>query len=227
MGKTARGRVIRLARRCRMRGSGGASRSAGGLHGAGRPEAVMRALHLSRSARHRPCRAAGHHHRFGHGQHHRRAAERHRRACGGRRRGSAHDDDAGAELRAHLPGRRRPARQSSAEQGGALPGTGDRLTVLHPDGQTALYAIDVRSSSSTFADTLTLPPDGIYSVLPNPNGAETGTATFTLHDAPDVTAALAVGGAAPAPVPRSAVATRRRRRPLRRSARVAMRATAQ
>lgn len=63
--------------------------------------------------------------------------------------------------------------------------------VVGPDGSvlksTSIYA------TSTFIDAFTLPVDGDYTVMIDPDGPQTGTVSVTLHDAPDAVYDIAVG----------------------------------
>ena len=72
--------------------------------------------------------------------------------------------------------------------------TGTRVALLRPDG-TELAAVVVGTNGGVI-DPVTLPLAGTYTVLVDPQGANTGSATVTLHDVPgDVTASIVPGGA--------------------------------
>jgi len=63
---------------------------------------------------------------------------------------------------------------------------------MHPDGVTQLYRNECFNSSSNFSGVLILPVTGTYSLVFNPNGTATGTATFKLYTVPpDVTGTIA------------------------------------
>ncbi|GAB7047755.1 hypothetical protein JCM9534A_28810 [Catenuloplanes indicus JCM 9534] len=66
-------------------------------------------------------------------------------------------------------------------------------TLRGPDGGTLASAGSC--GATCFADTVTLPVTGVYSVLVNPAGAAAGSATVQIHAVPpDATAAVTVGG---------------------------------
>ena len=64
-------------------------------------------------------------------------------------------------------------------------------SVLNPDGST-LATVNMCSGTG-FIDAVTLPTTGTYTVVFNPNGSETGTATLTLYLFADVTGTLTSG----------------------------------
>jgi hypothetical protein len=69
-----------------------------------------------------------------------------------------------------------------------------RVSVLRPDG-TALVTPTSFGTNGVFVDTRTLPADGVYRILVDPQGDAAGGATLTLHDVPpDVSAAIVPGG---------------------------------
>ncbi|MDQ3865593.1 MAG: Ig-like domain-containing protein [Actinomycetota bacterium] len=68
-----------------------------------------------------------------------------------------------------------------------------KLTVLRPDGRTLTSAS--LSAAGGFVDTQTLPADGTYTVLLDPQGAAVGAMTLALYDVPaDASAAIVAGG---------------------------------
>ena len=68
-----------------------------------------------------------------------------------------------------------------------------KVSVLNPDGSTLVPA--TYAGSGTFIDTRTLPAGGAYTIVVDPQGAATGSVTFTLYDVPpDLTAPIVVGG---------------------------------
>lgn len=70
------------------------------------------------------------------------------------------------------------------------------FSIVKPDG-TNLVAPVLNCGTSYFLDATTLPATGSYTILLNPPGANTGSATFVLRALPaDVTAAIAIGGPA-------------------------------
>jgi hypothetical protein len=69
------------------------------------------------------------------------------------------------------------------------------VSILKPDGNQ-LGSNTYVGSSGGFVDTRTLPAAGSYTILVDPQGAATGSATLTLYDVPpDLTGTLAIGGA--------------------------------
>jgi subtilisin family serine protease/uncharacterized protein YhfF len=70
-----------------------------------------------------------------------------------------------------------------------------KVSVLKPDG-TALVAPTYFGTSGGFLDARTLPEDGEYGILLDPQSSSTGSATVTLYDVPaDASAPIAPGGA--------------------------------
>jgi subtilisin family serine protease len=68
------------------------------------------------------------------------------------------------------------------------------VSILKPDG-TALGSNTYMGSGGGFVDTRTLPAAGAYTIVIDPQGAATGSATVTLYDVPaDVTGTIAVAG---------------------------------
>jgi len=67
---------------------------------------------------------------------------------------------------------------------------------LHkPDG-IAIASTTATASSGGWIDTLALPVAGTYSIIVDPSGTSTGTATVKLHDVPaDITGSISPGGA--------------------------------
>jgi YD repeat-containing protein len=64
--------------------------------------------------------------------------------------------------------------------------------IYNPDGST--LASVAFSQTGTFIDTRTLQSSGTYGIVYDPSYIYTGSATFTLYDAPDVTGSIVVGG---------------------------------
>jgi subtilisin family serine protease len=80
-----------------------------------------------------------------------------------------------------------------------------KLSIARPDG-TSLFPPTLMGTNGGFVDTRTLPADGSYSILVDPQNAGSGSATLTLYDVPpDVSGTIVAGGAAAAvsigPVP--------------------------
>jgi hypothetical protein len=68
------------------------------------------------------------------------------------------------------------------------------ISILKPDG-TALGGTSYIGASGGFVDTRTLPVDGTYSLVADPQGPVVGTTTVRLYDVPaDATATLAANG---------------------------------
>jgi len=71
-----------------------------------------------------------------------------------------------------------------------------RISILKPDG-TTLVAPTLVGTSGGFIDTTTLPVAGSYTIVIDPQGADTGSITLTLYDVPaDITGSLTIGGSA-------------------------------
>ncbi len=71
-----------------------------------------------------------------------------------------------------------------------------KISVLKPDGST-LVAPTFVGTSGGFIDTTTLPIAGSYTIVVDPQGADTGSITLTLYNVPaDVGGSLSIGGAA-------------------------------
>jgi YD repeat-containing protein len=66
------------------------------------------------------------------------------------------------------------------------------LALLQPDGSAMTSPFGC--GSSIFIDTQTLPVNGTYTVLVDPNGAITGSATVNLYEVVDITGTLNFGG---------------------------------
>jgi YD repeat-containing protein len=64
--------------------------------------------------------------------------------------------------------------------------------VLNPDGSTLTQT---SCGSGTFVDAKVLPVTGVYTVVVDPSGSGTGSATLTLYDATDVQGTIVPGGA--------------------------------
>jgi RHS repeat-associated protein len=64
-----------------------------------------------------------------------------------------------------------------------------RMSILKPDGSTL-----VSQFNSNFIDATTLPVAGTYTLLVDPQGADTGSQTITLFDASDATASIVADG---------------------------------
>jgi subtilisin family serine protease len=72
--------------------------------------------------------------------------------------------------------------------------SGLQVSILKPDG-TALVTPATFGTNGGLIDTRTLPVSGTYTIVVDPQGAATGSATLTLEDIPaDVTATLTSGG---------------------------------
>jgi YD repeat-containing protein len=70
-----------------------------------------------------------------------------------------------------------------------------RVSILNPDG-TALVSPGFIGTTGGFFDTQTLPLSGVYTILVDPQGSDTGSMTLTLNDVPaDVTGTITLGGA--------------------------------
>jgi hypothetical protein len=70
------------------------------------------------------------------------------------------------------------------------------VSILKPDG-SALVSPTGFGTAGTFIDTKTLPVAGTYTVVLDPQSANTGNATLTLYDVPaDISTSITPGGAA-------------------------------
>ena len=70
-----------------------------------------------------------------------------------------------------------------------------KVSILKPDG-TSLATAAYLGTKGAFVDTKTLPVGGTYTILLDPQLADTGAATLALYSVPpDVAGTLAVGGA--------------------------------
>ena len=70
-----------------------------------------------------------------------------------------------------------------------------RASIAKPDGSMLVFATPFGTTGG-FLDTKTLPVTGLYTILVDPQGVDTGSATLTLYDVPpDVTASITPGGA--------------------------------
>ena len=73
---------------------------------------------------------------------------------------------------------------------------GAKVSLLNPDGSTLIPAAYVGTSGG-FLDAKALPAAGTYTILLDPQGTATGSATLTLYDVPpDASAPIVAGGAA-------------------------------
>lgn len=71
-----------------------------------------------------------------------------------------------------------------------------KVSLLKPDGVTLVAPTNVGTAGG-FIDATTLPVDGSYTILVDPQGTASGEATLTLHEVPaDVTSAIIPGGPA-------------------------------
>lgn len=69
-----------------------------------------------------------------------------------------------------------------------------KISILKPDGST-LVAPTFVGTTGGFVDTTTLPVAGSYTIVVDPQGADTGSITLTLYDVPaDVLGSLSIGG---------------------------------
>ena len=80
-----------------------------------------------------------------------------------------------------------------------------RVSIAKPDGTTLVFATPVGTNGG-FLDTRALPVTGLYTILVDPQGADTGSMTLTLYDVPpDVSDSISPGGSpvtvATGPVP--------------------------
>ena len=70
-----------------------------------------------------------------------------------------------------------------------------RVSILRPDGKVLVSPVFVGSNGG-FVDATTLPSTGTYTVVVDPQGADTGAVTLTLYDVPaDAGGSIAAGGA--------------------------------
>lgn len=69
------------------------------------------------------------------------------------------------------------------------------FAILKPDG-TSLVASSYNCASSFFIEVTTLPVSGTYTIVMDPNGTSTGSATFTLYEVPPDAGAVLTPGAA-------------------------------
>lgn len=68
-------------------------------------------------------------------------------------------------------------------------------TIFQPRKPAQVYFGGLCGSGMLFTDVLVLPEAGTYTILFDPSGPFTGTATFTLYDVPpDLTGSVAIGG---------------------------------
>jgi Big-like domain-containing protein len=73
--------------------------------------------------------------------------------------------------------------------------SGTRVSLLAPDGSTLGNAVTIGTNGGLI-DTVALPTDGAYTILVDPQGANTGGIVVSLHEVPaDVTATITPGGA--------------------------------
>jgi hypothetical protein len=72
---------------------------------------------------------------------------------------------------------------------------GTKVSILKPDGSTLVAPLSFGTAGG-LVDATTLPATGTYTIVVDPQGANTGGATLALHDLPaDVTASIVPGGA--------------------------------
>jgi hypothetical protein len=70
-----------------------------------------------------------------------------------------------------------------------------RVSILKPNGATLVSALSFGNGGG-FADAVVLPTTGTYTIVVDPQGPATGSATLVLHDVPpDVASAIVAGGA--------------------------------
>ena len=69
------------------------------------------------------------------------------------------------------------------------------VSIYNPDG-SVLVSVPWVNTNGTFIDGRTLPSTGTYAIVFDPAYTDTGSATFTLYDASDVTATVTLGGPA-------------------------------
>jgi YD repeat-containing protein len=73
------------------------------------------------------------------------------------------------------------------------------ISITAPGGTTQVYS-STQSSPTDFSGALTLPSNGLYTMLLTPCGSATGTASLTLYSVPpDATGSAMIGGAAASP----------------------------
>ena len=79
---------------------------------------------------------------------------------------------------------------------GASPCCGARLSIKKPDG-SVLETAQAFGTSGHYVDATRLPASGTYTILVDPQGEATGSATLALYDVPpDVAGSIAYGGSA-------------------------------
>ena len=76
---------------------------------------------------------------------------------------------------------------------GAFEGCGTTISILKPD-ESRLGSPQAICGGGGFLDQLSLPTDGSYTLLVDPDGATTGTATVMMYTVTDVTGTIAAGG---------------------------------
>jgi RHS repeat-associated protein len=77
---------------------------------------------------------------------------------------------------------------------GNVSSCGTAVTIKNPDGST-LASNTCVTTAGAFIDTKILPATGTYTIVVDPQGARTGSATLTLYDVPaDTTGTIAIGG---------------------------------
>ncbi|MGH3033191.1 MAG: Ig-like domain-containing protein [Gaiellaceae bacterium] len=82
---------------------------------------------------------------------------------------------------------------SSVTIGSSLGGT--KVSLLKPDGSTLVAPVTVGTNGASVGP-VSLPVNGTYAVIVDPQGANTGSMTVTLHDVPgDFTGSIVPGGA--------------------------------
>jgi hypothetical protein len=76
---------------------------------------------------------------------------------------------------------------------GVFEGCGTTIAILKPD-ESRLGPAQAICGGGGFLDQLSLPTDGTYTLLVDPDGATTGTATVMMYTVADVTGTIAAGG---------------------------------
>jgi hypothetical protein len=77
---------------------------------------------------------------------------------------------------------------------GSSGSTSAKVSILNPNG-TTLVSPTYFGTNGSFVDVKTLPVDGTYTILLDPQSNAVGSATATLYDVPpDVTGSVAIGG---------------------------------
>jgi hypothetical protein len=68
------------------------------------------------------------------------------------------------------------------------------VSILTPSGTTLASASCIIPPNGGFIDTVTLPVTGTYTILFNPLGAYTGSATLTLYNVTNISGTITIGG---------------------------------